>query len=116
MDARTGARGLRNKFMLLSEDEFKSTLSSEGFLDVTEIAENFDEKNFDEYVNNNLNNELGNMHIDYVYDAKDGSFRHVVFTTRLKNVHYVVVINLRNKKIFGHYILDLNKEYGLSEK
>ena len=116
MDARTGARGLRNKFMLLSEDEFKSTLSSEGFLDVTEIAENFDEKNFDEYVNNNLNNELGNIHIDYVYDAKDGSFRHVIFTTRLKNVHYMVVINLKNKIILGHYILNLNKEYGISEK
>ena len=116
VDARTGARGLRNKFMLLSEDEFKSTLSSEGFLDVTEIAENFDEKNFDEYVNNNLNNELGNIHIDYVYDAKDGSFRHVIFTTRLKNVHYMVVINLKNKIILGHYILNLNKEYGISEK
>ena len=56
------------------------------------------------------------MHIDYVYDAKDGSFRHVVFTTRLKNVHYVVVINLKNKIILGHYILNLNKEYGISEK
>lgn len=33
-----GAR-LKNKFMLLSEDEFKSTFSSEGFLNVTETAE-----------------------------------------------------------------------------
>ena len=102
--------------MLLSEDEFKSTFSSEGFFNVTETAEYFDRRSFDKYINNNLSKELGNIHIDYVYDAKDKSFRHVVFSTKLKNVHYVVVINLRNKKIFGHYILDLNKEYGLSEK
>ncbi|MBQ5471167.1 MAG: hypothetical protein IIT58_04090 [Treponema sp.] len=37
--------------MLLSEDEFKSTFSSEGFLNVTETAECFDEKDLDFIVN-----------------------------------------------------------------
>ena len=102
--------------MLLSEYDFKSTFPSEGFLDVTETAENFNTKEFDEYVNNNLIDELGKMHIRYIYDAKDGSYRHIVFTTDLKNIYLVVVIDLITKKIFGHHVLDLNKEYGLSEK
>ncbi len=100
--------------MLLTEEEFKSTFPSEGFIDVTESAENFNEKEFDEYVRNNLIAELGKMHIGYVYDAKDGSYRHVTFITDVKNMHYIVVLNLKNKKIFGHFVLDLNKEYGLS--
>ena len=78
--------------MLLSEYDFKSTFPSKGFLDVTETAENFNTKEFDEYVNNNLIDELGKMHIRYIYDAKDGSYRHIVFTTDLKNIY------LRNKK------------------
>ena len=42
--------------MLLSEYDFKSTFPSEGFLDVTETAENFNTKEFDEYVNNKNRN------------------------------------------------------------
>lgn len=42
--------------MLLSEYDFKSTFPSEGFLDVTETAENFNTKEFDEYVNNKKRN------------------------------------------------------------
>ena len=85
--------------MLLSEYDFKSTFPSEGFLDVTETAENFNTKEFDEYVNNNLIDELGKMHIRYIYDAKDGSYRHIVFTTDLKNIYFVVVIDLIKKNI-----------------
>ena len=36
--------------MLLTEEEFKSTFSSEGFINVTDTAENFNEKEFDEYM------------------------------------------------------------------
>ena len=101
--------------MLLTEEDFKSTFPSEGFIDVTESAENFNEKEFDEYVRNNLVEELGKMHIGYVYDAKDGSYRHVTFITEIENMHYIVVLGLKSKKIFGHFVLDLNKEYDLSE-
>ena len=99
--------------MLLTEEEFKSTFPSDGFVDVTESAENFNAKEFDEYVRNNLIDELGKMHIAYVYDAKDGSYRHVTFITEVKNTHYIVVLDLKKKKILWHFLLDLNKEYGL---
>ena len=57
--------------MLLTEEEFKSTFPKDGFVNVTQSAQNFNEKEFDEYVRNNLVEELGKMHICYVYDAKD---------------------------------------------
>ncbi len=99
--------------MLLTEEEFKSTFPKDGFANITQSAQNFNEKEFDEYVRNNLVEELGKMHIGYVYDAKDGSYRHVTFITEVKNIHYIVVLDLKNKKIVGHFVLDLNKEYGL---
>ncbi len=90
--------------MLLTEEEFKSTFPSDGFVDVTESAEIFNAKEFDEYVRNNLIDELGKMHIAYVYDAKDGSYRHVTFITEVKNTHYIVVLDLKKKKILGHFL------------
>ena len=99
--------------MLLTEEEFKSTFPKDGFVNVTQSAQNFNEKEFDEYVRNNLVEELGKMHIGYVYDAKDETYRHVTFITEVKNIHYIVVLDLKNKKIAGHFVLDLNKEYGL---
>ena len=70
--------------MLLTEEEFKSTFPKDGFVNVTQSAQNFNEKEFDEYVRNNLVEELGKMHIAYVYDAKDGTYRHVTFITEVK--------------------------------
>ena len=34
--------------------------------------------------------------------------------TRTKNVYLVVVVDLVHDLIYGHLLLDLNKEYGLS--
>lgn len=48
--------------MLLTEEEFKSTFPKDGFVNVTQSAENFNEKEFNEYVRNivlDLNKEYG---------------------------------------------------------
>lgn len=29
---------------------------------------------------------------------KDGTYRHVTFITEVKNIHYIVVLDLKNKK------------------
>ncbi len=99
--------------MLLTEKEYKNTMTSE-FVDCTHSAENFNSKEFDEYVNGNLIEMLGKMNIDLIYETKDGKFRHIIFNTQLHNVHYIVIINLTEKTILGHYVLDLNKEYSIN--
>ena len=98
--------------MLLNDEEYISTQTSK-FKNVTESAENFNSQEFDLYISNNLVDDLGIMHIDLIYETDDEKYRHVIFNTEIKNVHYVAIIDLKSKIIKGHYILDLNKEYGI---
>ena len=48
-----------------------------------------------------------------VYRSEDGRFDHVLYPCDQPNVFLVVVIALRPDHVHGHYILDLNREYGL---
>jgi hypothetical protein len=48
-----------------------------------------------------------------VYRTKDGSFDHVLYRCNRRNVFLVIVVRLRPDRVHGHYLLDLNKEYGL---
>lgn len=41
-------------------------------------------------------------------------FDHVLVETTTRNVFLVVIVDLRSDLIFGHFLLDLNEEYGLS--
>ena len=79
--------------MLLTEDEFKKTMTSP-FRNVTESADNFDPKLFDQYVCDHLVEDLGVMHISLVEETKDHKYRHVIFSTEKRNINYVVVIEI----------------------
>jgi hypothetical protein len=48
-----------------------------------------------------------------VYRSEDGRYDHVLFQTETKNVFLAVVVNLVSDNVLGHYLLDLNAEYGL---
>ena len=48
-----------------------------------------------------------------VYRTGGGRFDHVLYPTTRRNVFLVVIVQLRPDHILGHYLLDLNKEYGL---
>lgn len=52
--------------------------------------------------------------VEYVYRGEDDCFDYVLVMTRTKNIYLVVVVDLVHDVIFGHLLLDLNKEYGLS--
>lgn len=101
--------------VVLTEKEFDKTFSSK-FVNVTETALNFNEKEFDDYINKNLYNELGSMFIKFIYETSDDKWRHVIFETDKKNIQYIVVLNLSNRSIYGHHVLDLNKKYGLDSQ
>ncbi|HEV3262103.1 MAG TPA: hypothetical protein VG013_34950 [Gemmataceae bacterium] len=52
--------------------------------------------------------------VEVVYRTDDDCFDHVNVITRTKNVYLVVVVDLVHDSIYGHRLLDLNREYGLS--
>jgi hypothetical protein len=54
--------------------------------------------------------------VEYVYRDPIGRFDHVLVMTTTKNVYLVVVVDLHSDSIFGHHLLDLNNEYGLSSE
>ena len=61
------------------------------------------------------NHQIYEQYVEVVYRCRDGLFDHVLVMTRTKNIYVCVVIDLENDQIHGHYLLDLNREYGVSE-
>lgn len=100
----------------LTEDEFKATMMpkmhnvQESAADVLDVWP---------YVHSVPSNDLKGhvIHepfIDGVYRSGDEQFDHVMVMTKTKNVYLVVVVVLASDTFHGHWLLDLNKEYGLS--
>ena len=53
--------------------------------------------------------------VDGVYRTENGQFDHVMIMTKTQNVYLVVlIIHLPSDSFHGHYLLDLNREYGLA--
>jgi hypothetical protein len=48
--------------------------------------------------------------IEKVYRNSESTYDQILIPTLKKNVFLIIVISLNNKSIFGHYLLDLNKE------
>ena len=52
--------------------------------------------------------------VEYVYRSRDECFDHVLVMTKTKNVYLAVVVDLVRDSVYGHRLLDLNREYGLA--
>ena len=52
--------------------------------------------------------------VDGVYRTEDEHFDHVMVMTKTKNVYLAVIVDLACGSFHGHWLLDLNREYGLS--
>ena len=50
--------------------------------------------------------------VELVYRNRRNSFHHALLRIE-KNVYLVIVIEVERSAVYGHYLLDLNKEYGL---
>ena len=103
----------------LSKEEYLDTMMS-GMAEAT--GEEFPDVDIWPYVSELLEERLV---IDYVlekhlvekiYRNRNKSFDHVLLPTRDKNVFVVIIVDLIQKKVHGHYNLDLNEEYGLTPK
>ena len=56
------------------------------------------------------------VEIHYVYKNDKKDYCHILLNWGEKNVYLVIVTKPVEQKIHGHYLLDLNKEYGLYEE
>ncbi|MGI4874236.1 MAG: hypothetical protein ACRYFX_24010 [Janthinobacterium lividum] len=53
--------------------------------------------------------------VEWVWRSASGQFEHVLISTKTTDVFLVIVVNLFSVRIYGHYVLNLAKEYGLPE-
>ena len=58
---------------------------------------------------------LENNLVDKVYRNDTSTFDQVLLPTDNKNAFIILVVDIVNETLFGHFKLDLNKEYGLKE-
>ena len=52
--------------------------------------------------------------VEKVYRDPTGRFYHVLLAATKPNVHLVIIVDEPAQSIYGHYLLDLNREYGFS--
>ena len=101
---------------LLTEEEYLATMS-ESMEDATEFAEGVvdiwpyvailvDQGVVLQYV-------YDNALVEMVYRNTDDDFDHILLPTDDENIFTVIVVDLEEVEIYGHYILNLKEEYGL---
>ena len=100
----------------LSEKEYKETMGSK-MTDVTQTAEPIVDiwAYVKDLVYENIVSEyvFKNNLVEKVYRNDTSSFDHILLPTSEENIFIVIVAKLDNATIFGHYRLDLTKEYSL---
>jgi hypothetical protein len=52
--------------------------------------------------------------VDYVWRENSGRFEHVLVNSEDRNIFMVLVLDCDARVVYGHRLLDLNREYGLT--
>lgn len=110
----------KNKFIIkvLSGEQVTAIFETSSFSDVTMTATNV--MNIWPYVSNIPHADYAgysltkNEEVETVRRTFENTFDLVHVATDIKDTFLVVVVDLKNDKIHGHFILGLNKEYGIS--
>lgn len=59
--------------------------------------------------------DFSNGFVDLVYKTDDRKYQHVLIKSKEdKDVFMTIVLDIGNKSVVGHHLLDLKKEYGLN--
>ncbi len=51
--------------------------------------------------------------VDYVYRSEDARYDHVLIPYGVENVYLAIIVDRTEQRVHGHYLLDLNEEYGV---
>ena len=100
----------------LTEEEFRSTFGN-AMLDITEKIDST--VDIWEYVGELYVSEVVSEYVvayelvEKVYRNDSFTFDHVLLPTENQNVFLVIIVDLLKENVFGHFWLDMEKEYGL---
>jgi len=102
---------------LLTEAEYKATMGTPMTLLAPE--DEFRPMRLSDYVSAIPDQDLQGrdfslLEIQSVYREPRNQFIHVLLTASTPNVFLVVVVDEPDHSVHGHYLLDLNREYGRS--
>ena len=102
---------------LLSKEEYDETLSP-NMINVTESAEEIVDLwgYADPIIESDYHNcTAWNWGVNHIYESQDGSYQHIGIAVPIDNTYLIVIANKNEKKIIGHYILDLGLMYGVEK-
>ncbi|HCJ41788.1 hypothetical protein [uncultured Ruminococcus sp.] len=100
----------------LTEKEYLATMS-DGMKNVTDTAERLTD--IWAYASQSgvreVISEYGfeNRLIEAVYENGGGSYQHVLLYGVREDTYAVIVVDVRKRAVFGHYLLDIGEKYGL---
>ena len=68
----------------------------------------------EQLLKNNLLSEYGfkKQLIEAVYENDEKTYQHILLFTNSKNCYMVIVVDMINRSVYGHYYLNLNEKYG----
>lgn len=102
----------------LTEKEYLDTMAG-GMKNITDTAEMLADiwAYVESFSVRMLLSEYGFEHrlIEAVYENGTKTFQHVMLFGDRENVYVVIVVDVANREVFGHYYLDLNNKYGLED-
>lgn len=100
----------------LSEDEFKATMTPKmhnvtenptAVLDIWPYVQSVPATDLEGH-------SIYDTFVEVVFRSDDDNFEHVLVMTKSKNVYLAVIVDLAHDTIYGHRLLNLNREYGVS--
>ncbi|MDR2911752.1 MAG: hypothetical protein LBV38_00405 [Alistipes sp.] len=103
----------------LTEKEFRSTFSEkmnnvtnsmEPIVDIWGYVSHLEKGKY--FLNDHI---IRNEIIESVYRNSEGTYDQTLIPTSKKNVYLIIIVKTDERRVFGHYLLDLNKEYGVHE-
>jgi hypothetical protein len=100
----------------LSDEEFDATFSAP-MNDITQTAEEIVE--VWPYLDSVFRKEYteadtDSWDVEFVYINESETYQHILVNTQMENIYLVVVVDIGNREIVGHHLLNLSKKYGLS--
>ena len=100
---------------LLTTEEYKKTLGP-SMINITNTASEI--VDLWEYANPIIETEYHNCtawewKVSHIYETSDGMFQHIGIKIPIDDTYLTVIVNKPDESIFGHYILDLGKLYGV---
>jgi hypothetical protein len=105
------------KIKKLTEEEFKITFSEkmnnvtndvDEIVDVWEYVKALETSEY--FINDYI---IRKRLVEYVYRNSINTYDQILIPTIEKNIYLIIIVDIKKENIFGHYLLDLNKEYGI---